>query len=274
MHQPVYLKAVNVLQAIILGLVQGLTEFIPVSSSGHLVLLHEALGIADGGLTFDVALHVGTLLALIVYFFKDIVLLAESLFERNEHHRLSWLLVAATLPAVIAGALLQGEAEGGLRSPVVVAVNLILIALVMLVAERVLSHHQYRKTALKNITPKQALAVGAAQAVAVIPGVSRSGSTIAVGLLAGLDRVAATRFSFLLGIPITFGAIVKVLSDGAALDKMYGELGLFAVGVTAAFLSGIFAIRFLLRYLAGHTLAVFAYYRLALGLLVLLLVFV
>src|SRR5262245_38940303 len=118
------LKAVNILQAIILGLVQGLTEFIPVSSSGHLLLLHEAFGIQGGGLTFDVALHVGTLLALVLYFFKDILLLVQGLLGRNEHRRLSWLLIGATLPAVIVGLVLQSRAETTFRSRTVVAVNL------------------------------------------------------------------------------------------------------------------------------------------------------
>jgi len=258
----------TILEAIILGLTQGLTEFIPVSSSGHLVLLHEAMGLTENGLTFDIALHIGTLLALVIYFHKDIVLLTQGLRGKNEYKRVSWLLVLATVPAVIAGMLLESAAESAFRSSSLVAVNLIAVALLMLLAERVARRYQH-KTKLTKISIKQALAVGAAQAAAIVPGVSRSGSTITTGLLFGLDRVAATRFSFLLGIPITAGAITKVLLEDTALHQIQGEFSLFAIGAVTAWLSGLFAIKFLLRFLAGHTLAAFAYYRIALGLLVL-----
>jgi undecaprenyl-diphosphatase len=260
----------TLLQALILGLVQGLTEFIPVSSSGHLVLTHAALGVTENGLAFDVALHVGTLLALVIYFYKDIWLLIKGLFGKNEYTRLAWLLALATIPAVIAGLLFESEAENAFRSTRLVAVSLIVVACLMLAAEHAARRYEH-KTKLKKVTISQALAVGAAQAAAIVPGVSRSGSTITTGLFMGLDRVAATRFAFLLGIPITFGAILKVLTEEAAAQQLGNELGLFAVGAAAAFVSGLFAIRFLLRYLAGHTLAIFAYYRIGLGLLVLLL---
>lgn len=259
----------SIIEAIILGLVQGLTEFIPVSSSGHLVFLHQVFGVTENGLTFDVALHIGTLLALIIYFYTDIVLLARGIFRRNDYTKVAWLIVLATIPAVIAGMLLQDRAESAFRSVPLVAVNLIFVALVMLAAEWFAKRYE-RKTKLEGISLKQAVAVGVAQSLAIIPGISRSGSTITTGLFMGLDRVAATRFSFLLGIPITFGAIVKVLASDAAFTQIGNEGNLFAVGIVSACLSGMFAIRFLLKYLSKHTLAAFAYYRLALGLLVLL----
>ena len=260
----------NIFEAIILGLVQGLTEFIPVSSSGHLVFLHQAFGVTENGLQFDVALHIGTLAALVVYFYKDIILLIQGIFGRNEYARVAWLIVLATIPAVISGVLLQDSAESAFRSVNLVAINLIIVALIMLAAEWYAKRYQ-RKTKLEKTKPSQALAVGIAQAVAVIPGVSRSGSTITTGLFFGLDRVAATRFSFLLGIPITFGAILKVLASDGATQTISNEFGLFAVGIATAFVSGLFAIGFLLKYLAKHTLAVFAYYRIVLGIFVLLL---
>ena len=259
----------NVFQAVILGLVQGLTEFIPVSSSGHLVLLHDVLGLTEGGLAFDVALHFGTLMALIIYFHKDILLLINGLFGRNEYQRLAWLLVLATIPAAVAGFMLEDAAETAFRSTVLVAVNLILVALLMLWAERFARRYQ-RKTHVKHTSLKQALAVGVAQAAALVPGVSRSGSTITVGLFMGLDRVAATRFSFLLGIPIMIGAVTKVLVIDSSLQQVGTDTDIFIVGILTALLSGLLAIRFLLRYLAHHTLAVFAYYRIALGMLTLL----
>ncbi len=259
----------SILEAIILGLVQGLTEFIPVSSSGHLVFLHEAFGVRENGLMFDVALHIGTLGALLLYFYKDIGLLVKGIFGKNEYTKVAWLIALATIPAVISGVLLQERAESAFRSVQLVAVNLILVACLMLAAEWFAKRYD-RKTKLEKISPAQALAVGTAQAIAVIPGVSRSGSTITTGLFMGLDRVAATRFSFLLGIPITLGAIIKVMTDDGAMRMLSNDFSLFAVGIITALLSGLFAIRFLLKYLAKHTLAVFAYYRIGLGVLVLL----
>lgn len=258
----------SIFEAIILGLVQGLTEFIPVSSSGHLVLFHQAMGITANGLTFDVALHFGTLMALLIYFHKDIVLLTKGFFGKNEYTKLARLIALATIPAVVAGVLLEGSAESAFRSARLVAVNLMVVAVFMLAAEWFATRYK-RKTQLEKVTPKQALAVGAAQALAIVPGVSRSGATITTGLFAGLDRVAATRFSFLLGIPITAGAIAKVMSGDNATQLIGNESSIFIVGIITALLSGLFAIRFMLKYLAGHTLAVFAYYRIVLGALVL-----
>ena len=259
----------SILEAIILGLVQGLTEFIPVSSSGHLVLLHEAFGVTENGLIFDVALHIGTLAALVLYFYKDIVLLVKGIFGKNTYTSVAWLIMLATIPAVISGMILQEKAETAFRSAQFVAGNLIIVAFLMLLAEWFAKRYKDHQTNLSGTSLRQALAVGVAQAVAVIPGVSRSGSTIMTGLFVGLDRVSATRFSFLLGIPITFGAIAKVLMSEGSVQAVSSDFGLFAVGISTALLSGLFAIRFLLRYLAKHTLAAFAYYRIALGVVVL-----
>jgi len=262
----------TILQAIILGLTQGLTEFIPVSSSGHLVLMHAAMGLEQNGLTFDVALHIGTLMALLIFFYKDILQLIGGILGKNEHKRLAWLLAAATIPAVIAGVMLGDLAETSFRSAVLVAFNLIAMAFVMLAAEKYAKKLQNRTTGTDNISPKQAMIVGAAQAVALVPGVSRSGATITSGIFVGIDRVTATRFSFLLAIPATLGAILKTMASGGA-GLVSSEPMLFFVGITTAMLSGLFAIKFLLGYLAKHDLSVFAYYRIALGLLVLAMYF-
>lgn len=259
----------NWLEALILGIIQGLTEFIPVSSSGHLVLADRLFGVGGGSLAFDVALHGGTLLALIIYFWRDIVGLLRSLFRASDQTRLAWLLIIATVPAVFAGLLLEDLAEDTFRSGLLVSFNLITIALLMLWAES-----QYKRskkhTALQKTSRNQALTMGFAQALAIVPGVSRSGSTITAGLFAGMDRVAATRFSFLLGIPIIFGAFVKSVLFGDGLTQVQDETGVFLVGILAAFLSGLFAIRFLLKYLAKHSLKVFAYYRITLGIVVII----
>ncbi len=261
----------SIFEAIILGLVQGLTEFIPVSSSGHLVILHHLFGITETGLAFDVSLHIGTLMALIIFFHAEIRLLILGILARNNHKKLAWLIAAATVPAVFFGVLLKDLAETSFRSVSLVAVNLIIVAFLMIAAEIYAKKHYDKKTALHKIRPKQALAIGFAQALALVPGVSRSGSTITAGIFVGLDRVAATRFSFLLAIPATAGAILKTLLDGG-LEGLGGDLSVVIVGIISAFLSGLFAIRFLIRYLAKHDLKIFAYYRIGLGVLVLALV--
>jgi undecaprenyl-diphosphatase len=254
----------NIVEAIILGLVQGLTEFIPVSSSGHLLLLHDAFGLSETGLGFDVALHIGTLVALLVYFHRDIRRLAVAFFKKSTETKLARLLAAATVPAVVAGILLQDKAETTFRSPVLVCLTLAGVALIMIWAENWTAKRQGQKD-INRVSARQALLIGSAQAIALIPGVSRSGSTITTGLFAGLDRVAATRFSFLLSIPITFGAIVKVVGDAGTTQQINNEPMLFAVGIITAFISGIFAIRYLLKFVAKHSLKAFAYYRLVLA---------
>lgn len=264
----------TLLQAILLGLIQGLTEFIPVSSSGHLVIAHEWLGVTANGLAFDVALHIGTLLALVIYFHKDIWQITKAVFVKSELTKLAHALIIATIPAVITGVLLESAAESAFRSVKLVAVNFIIVSILMLAAEWWYKNKVPKKTELIKTKPKQALAMGLAQAAAIIPGISRSGSTILTGLFVGLDRVAATRFSFLLGIPITAGAILKVLSEGSTLQTISSEKDIFLVGILTAFASGLVAIVFMLRYLAKHTLSIFAYYRLAVGALILLLVFI
>lgn len=259
----------SILEAIILGLLQGLTEFIPISSSGHLVLAHQILGIHEMGLVFDVALHFGTMVALVIYFQKDLAKFAASAFKKNNDSRLAWLLAAATIPAAIFGYLLESAAESQFRSVRLVGLTMLVFGIIMLAAEYIYRRQEHHDS-LENITTKQGLSMGFAQALAIVPGVSRSGSTITMGLLMGLDRVSATRFSFLLGIPIMAGAVLKVFSDGGVLQAAADQKALFITGVITALLSGLFAIRFMLKFLSRHGLHVFAYYRIALGIVVLL----
>lgn len=268
------LKQMTIIQALILGLVQGLTEFIPVSSSGHLILFHQWLGVhqsTQAGFLFDMALNIGTLSALVIYFRKDIWELINAVFDKtNKHFRLAWLLVLATIPAAIAGFLLKSTAESAFRSSTLVACSLIIAGLVMLSAEWYAKRIK-SKTKLDNVSTKQSLAIGLSQALAIVPGISRSGATITTGLFTDMDRVAATRFSFLLGIPIMFGAIMDTLLTKSALSSVGDQKDVFIVGIIAAFISGLFAIGFLLKYLAKHTLDVFAYYRIVLGAIIILL---
>lgn len=259
----------SIIEAIILGIIQGLTEFIPVSSSGHLVIADQLFG-SSGNLAFDVALHGGTLLALLIFFRKDIATLARALFSNTPHTKLARMIALATIPAVIFGMLIEDYVEDTLRSSIVVAVNLILVAIAMLVAEHILTKRA-KHTKPEHISLREAVTIGFAQALAIIPGMSRSGSTITAGLLVGLDRVAATRFSFLLGVPIISGALVATVFTGGGLEEVQKQPTVFIAGVVAAFVSGLWAIKFLLRYLAKHSLHVFAYYRIALGIIVLIL---
>jgi undecaprenyl-diphosphatase len=257
----------NLIEALLLGIVQGLTEFIPVSSSGHLVLMDKALGIQGGGLAFDVLLHVGTLFALVIYFHKDIYRLFTGLVSKNEYTNPARLMIIATIPAVIAGLLVSDYAEGTFRSVILVSINLILVGLLMIWAEN-LAASRKKQADMNKITTKQAMAIGLAQAAALVPGVSRSGSTITAGIFVGLDRVAAIRFSFLLSIPIVFGAILKVLATGG-LGELELPVSTLALGAITSFLAGLFAIHFLIGYLSKHSLKVFAYYRIVLGIVVL-----
>lgn len=254
----------NVLLAVLFGLVQGLTEFIPVSSSGHLLLMHRVFGTGGNELAFDVALHLGTLTALIAYFYRDIGQLLEGLVKKTSHTRLAWLLALATIPAVIAGVLLESAAESTFRSAGLVATTMLIAGLLMFLAEYVSKRYKKRQK-LDQTTKSEALVVGIAQAAALVPGVSRSGATITTGLFVGMERVAATRFSFLLGIPITAGAIAKVLLDAGTMSTISNELGIFVTGVVSAAIGGVIAIRFMLRFLAKHSLAVFAWYRIILA---------
>ncbi len=259
----------SILEAIVLGIVQGLTEFLPVSSSGHLILTEKLFGMGTGTLAFDVALHAGTLLALVIFFWRDIVRLIRAAITDTDEARLTRLLAVATMPAIVVGALLEDFAKDTFRSTTLVAFNLIVIAIIMLIAER-----QYRRrqesTAFEKVQPKQAMLMGFAQALAIIPGISRSGSTITAGLLGGMDRVAATRFSFLLGIPITFGALLKTMTSSEGLSQIKDDTVVFLFGIGAALISGIVAITFLISFLSKHGLRLFAYYRIVLGIGILL----
>ena len=248
----------QILQAIILGIIQGITEFIPVSSSGHLLLAEKFFNLQVGSLLFDVMLHTGTLIALIIYFWKDLTAMAKSMLKPSGNPLWMWIIIA-TAPAVIIGILLQPLAEGGFRSAGVVAFNLFWVGILMLAADKVQTRRE-----LKDMNGRRALAIGVAQSLALIPGVSRSGITIVGAVAQRFNREAAARFAFLLAIPITFGAIIKLLLDGGGI-VVTNNLGVFGAGIAAAAISGYWAIGWLLKYLATHKLAAFAYYRIALA---------
>ena len=260
----------TILQAIILGIVQGITEFAPISSSGHLILVPWALGwdiVYDPALnkTFDVALHLGTLLGAVVYFRTDLwhyltafVGSCRARAIRSTDERLAWALIVGTIPGVIAGASLESVIQEKLGQPVLVAMMLAVMGVILYVVDRVVREDR----GLDSIRPRTGLFLGVAQALALQPGVSRSGITITAGRSIGLDRATAARFSFLLALPIIAGAgLYKGI--GVAQSGFQGYGAEFLAGFVASAVSGFLVIWFLLRYLRRHDFLVFMLYRLA-----------
>jgi len=242
--------------------VQGLTEFLPVSSSGHLILVPHVFGWPDQGLAFDAVMHIGTLGALVAYFRVELADLVRGALPR----RLALVLVAATVPAGLVGLLLGRAIEANLRSPLLIATTTALWGLVMWVADRrAPAKEEARGDPLERVGFARGLAVGVAQALALIPGTSRSGITITAGLFAGLDRATAARFSFLLGIPITAAAGSYKLLQLVRVGIPSGETGPLLAAVLAAFLSGWLAVWFLVGYLRRRSLTPFVIYRLLLA---------
>lgn len=249
-------------QGVVLGLVQGLTEFLPVSSSGHLILVPYLFGWPDQGLAFDAVMHLGTLVALLAYFRRELLGMASGAVPR----RLAAMLGVATIPGAVAGILFGKLIETELRWSIVIAISTGGWAIVMWIADRrAAAAPAAPGDPLERVSWGQGLAVGCAQALALIPGTSRSGITITTALLGGVDRATAARFSFLLGIPITAGAgMVKALHLGKT-GLPAEELGPLAVALGVAFVSGWFAVWLLVRYLKTRSLRPFVVYRLLLA---------
>jgi undecaprenyl-diphosphatase len=260
-------------QAVILAVIQGLTEFLPISSSAHLALAPWLFHWQDPGLTFDIALHLGTLLAIAVYFFRDwIQIIANGVgvrlagdAELDRTPRLFWYLVAGTIPVGIAGLLFNKQAESAWRHPAVIATMLILVAILMIFAEKTARPHKK----LDEITAGDAAVIGLAQALAVVPGTSRSGITIAAGLFRNVERSTAARFSFLLSAPAIAAAAAKSFWDLLKHGGIAPDMRLpFVVGIIVSALTGAVVIGFLLNYLRRHGLWFFIYYRIVFGIIV------
>jgi undecaprenyl-diphosphatase len=258
-------------KALILGVVEGLTEFLPVSSTGHLIVAGSLLDFTGAeAKTFHVVIQFGAILAIVWEYRRKIGAVIMGLPTQPKARRFTANVVIATIPAVVLGLLLEKKIKAVLFSPVPVAVALILGGVVILWAEARQRDRGVapRVTSVDELTYADALKVGLAQCLALIPGTSRSGSTIIGGMLFGLERRVATEFSFFLAIPIIFGATVYELAkDWQTLS--FDAFGLFAVGMVAAFISGFVCIRWLLRYVATHDFTVFAWYRIGFGLLIL-----
>lgn len=257
----------EILTTVVLGVIQGLTEFLPVSSSGHLVLLPWIMDFKDPGLTFDVALHLGTLVALLAFFGRDWWKYVRAWFvkgaENKKEKALGLSLLIACVPAVLAGLLFQDLIDGAFRSPLLVALNLAVFGVLLWVADRM----GKKNKEVETVSFKDAMWIGLAQVLSLVPGVSRAGITISAGLALGLNRVAAARYSFLLAVPITAGACVF------GLRKIeVAQLNLaFVLGVVVAAAVGMLAIKFMLKFLAKADYKWFAVYRIVLAVLIVVL---
>ncbi len=270
----------NELQALLLGVVQGLTEFLPISSSGHLILVPWVLDFhyleqhPDFNKTFDVALHLGTLAAVVTYFRHDLLRYARGVVRsmrtrkvEDQDARLGWLIVIATIPAATIGAVAEQPITDTLGQPWQIAILMALFAILLYLADRLPERRE-----VEGLGVRDAVLVGAAQAVALAPGTSRSGITITAGRALGLTRAGAARFSFLLLAPITFGAVLFESVDALATGLPPNSLGPIVVGILAAAGSGFLAIWGMLRYLQTHSYDIFVVYRLVLSGIVLLLI--
>lgn len=263
----------NYFYAIFLGLLQGATEFLPISSSGHLALVESFLGIEEAGLAFDVALHLGTLLGVLIYFRRDFSMMFTALLrprvlgdKARQQRFLALYICLGTIPAVVAGYLLKDAAETVFRTPLLIAGSLAVGGLLLLLADKLGKHQR----SMKTIGLADTAVIGLCQALALMPGVSRSGITMTAGLMMGFNRMSAARFSFLLSAPIILGAGVYNLPAIISQGSEPGQLGFFLAGFITAAVSGYLVIAFLLRFVQSHSFAVFAYYRFLLAALILL----
>ena len=264
-------------QVIVLAILQGITEFLPISSSAHLALTPWLFGWKDQGLEFDVALHFGTLFSVLIYFFRDwlrilanglgfsglAVLGSDPSLDRNP--RMLWYLIAASIPAGIAGLLFKDTIESTLRSPYVMGTMLIAVGLIMWAAERFAKHER----TMGEMSLKDCLFIGGAQALALVPGTSRSGITMTAGLFRNLDRATAARFSFLLSTPIVTGAAMKGFLDLRKHGGLTAEtMPSLAIGIVVTAITGCFVIAVLLKFLRTNSVLPFVVYRVAFGIFV------
>jgi undecaprenyl-diphosphatase len=267
------------LQVIVLAIVQGLTEFLPISSTAHLYLTSWFLGWNTEALDFDIALHIGTLFAVLVYFFSDWVqIVVQGLKlgkardeEIRQNPKLLWLLAIGTVPVGIAGLLFNKQAEGAWRNPIVMGVMLVLVGVLMWLAEST----GLGVRSLGTVHETDAVAIGLAQALAVVPGTSRSGITITAGLFRNFTREAAARFSFLLSTPAIAAAAAKALYDMHKAGGLHAILNTsFIVGVLVSAMTGCLVIAWFMNYLRRSSLRPFIYYRIIFGIIVLALAFI
>ena len=258
------------LKSIILGIIQGIGEFLPISSSAHLILVPYLLGWEEHSMAFDIALHFGTLMAVLCVFFKDWWSLfmgaVEKITKKKDsfNNKMFWYLVAATIPGAVLGLLLDDVVENVFRKKIwLIATSLAVMGIFIYLGDRWADKHYKIETDFKHISFKQAFIIGLSQALAIIPGFSRSGTTILTARLMGLSKEAATKFTFLLSVPIIAGAtILKIGSLTISLEVV--------VGILVSFIVGLLTIKFLLNYIKKHDFSVFAIYRVIFGIIILI----
>jgi undecaprenyl-diphosphatase len=268
---------VSVFEAIVLGITQGLTEFLPISSTAHLRIVPAFAGWEDPGAAFTAVVQLGTMAAVVIYFRRDLLRiglawlrsLRDESVRRTLDARLGWYIFIGTIPIGIFGLIFKDQIESGARDLYLIGSALIVLGLLLLAAERAASHER----PLERITTRDGLLIGLAQALALVPGVSRSGSTITAGLFLGFDRPSAARFSFLLSVPaVVLSGLFEFASILDGSEDTQAGLGALAIATLMAFVVGYASIAWLLRYLVRHSTIVFVIYRVALGAIVLALV--
>lgn len=264
----------DILSIIILGIVQGIAEFLPISSSAHLIIFRDIFGIGasmpkDMALSFDIALHFGTLLAIGIFFFKDFVAMITKGFTKgvkDDQGKILWYLVAATIPAAIAGLLFEDVIEDLIRGNFyIIATALAVMGILIYLADKFCKN----KREVKDMTLKDALIIGCSQVLALIPGFSRSGTTIAAARTLGIERENAAKFSFFLSAPVVCGAVVLELLDIATWAVILAEPLTFILGIVISFIIGLICIKYLLKYLQKHNFKIFMIYRIIMAIIVL-----
>jgi len=262
----------TIIQAIVLGIIQGLTEFIPVSSTGHLLITQSLMGIEPGDATFAflVLVQMGTIVSLVIYFWNDLLVLLKAFFAKpfsTQENRLGWYIIIATIPALLAGVLLNDAVEALFMYPLIEAsIRLFTAALLMSLAE----YFGKRTRSLENMNWIDSLFIGVMQILAVFPGASRSGTTISAGLFRGFDRPSAARFAFLMSIPVMVAAGLYELLDVLKMPDLSAFIPILAVGFITAAIVGWLAIKWLMKYLSHHSLYIFAGYCAVMGSLILI----
>lgn len=259
---------------VILAIIQGIAEFLPISSSAHLIIFRDLFGIGAGSvtgdfaLTFDIALHFGTLLAILLYFFKDfwnMVIKGLTKGVKDKEGKILWYLVVATIPAAVAGLLFEDVIDGFIRSNfILIGCCLIIMGIIIFLADK---HNKTEKN-IEKLTLKDAILIGCSQVFALIPGFSRSGTTIAAARCLKLDKESAAKFSFYLSTPVVAGAVVLSIIKDNIIPLVISNFSVFFIGILVSFISGLLCIEFLLKYLKKHDFNLFMFYRIVLGVIV------
>ncbi|MEG1596848.1 MAG: undecaprenyl-diphosphatase UppP [Bacilli bacterium] len=265
---------IDIIETIILGIVQGIGEFLPISSSAHLIIFRDVFNIgsfitANKELSFDIALHFGTLMAIGLYFFKDFINMIIKGFTKgvkDDEGKIFWYLIVATIPAAIAGLLFEDVIDKVIRGNlVVIALALMFIGILIYYVDKLAKTTK----SIKTMNLKDAIFIGCSQVFALIPGFSRSGTTIMASRIRGLDKESSAKFSFFLSAPVVCGAVVLQLLDKNTISIIIGNLNLFVIGIISSFISGLLCISFLLKYLKNHDFKIFMWYRIILAIIIL-----